>query len=46
MMIFLIVCEGDGYYRAAGSHVFHQLLEEVPQHHLRASPDWSAAKCK
>lgn len=43
---FLSVCQGDGHYRAAGSHVFHQLLEEVSQHHMWASPDWSAAKCR
>lgn len=43
---FLSAYEGDGHYRAAGPHVFHQLLEEVPQHHLWTSPYWSAAKCE
>uniref|UniRef100_A0A8C5ECC2 Protein MEMO1 n=1 Tax=Gouania willdenowi TaxID=441366 RepID=A0A8C5ECC2_GOUWI len=36
---------GDGHYRAAGSDVLHQLLKEVSEHHLWASPDWSAATC-
>jgi len=43
---FFSIFAGDGHYRTAGSYVFHQLLEEVPQHHLWASPNWSAAKCK
>lgn len=38
--------EGNGHYRAAGPHVIHQLLEEIPQHHLWPSPHWSATKCK
>lgn len=28
--LFIFIFAGDEHYRAAGSHVFHQLLEEVP----------------
>lgn len=46
MTFFFPPCKGDGYYRAVGSHVIHQLLKEVSQHHLWASSDWGAVKCK
>lgn len=44
--VVVLVSEGNGNYRAAGSDVLHQLPKEVPQHHLWTPSHWSAAKCK
>lgn len=42
----LLVSEGNGNYRTAGSDFLHQLPKEVPQHHLWTPSHRSAAKRK